>query len=651
MASSLAPSYLTPADGYRLWANSYDQEPNPMLSLEQRVLEPLLPALGGCDVVDLGCGTGRWLEVLRRAGARSLVGVDLSREMLELAKAKLGGAARLWCADYTDAALASDSADIVFCNFVLSYIDDAEQFFRLARRILRPGGRLYLSDVHPQTATAQNWRRGVHADNSFREIRTHRRDISAVVELCRKVGLELRFRLEPPFEESERAIFQQSGKQEYFESIRGFSAIYLLCVTKPEKSRKLLLRENKKAGIGRLYGGRFAFGPGESTVAEMRIQDSRIEEICGAASDESFSVSTGPGIDLRGYMVLPGLINAHDHLEFALFPRLGKGGYNNFLEWAEDIHRAHAAEIAHHRRVPKDVRLWWGGIRNLLCGVTTVCHHNPYDPDVFTKDFAVRVLRNYGWAHSLPLEPGAALKKKTTPRDQPFLIHLAEGIDEQSSQEIFDLHRAGALDKNTVIIHGLGLGEEGCAALRAADAGLIWCPSSNLFLFGKSMRASDIAKLPKVSLGSDSPLTAEGDLLDEVRFAHEALQTSAPDLYRYVTRQPAHLLGLKNGEGTFRIGGTADLIAVRDKGSSPAQTLCKLSYRDVELVLLGGRVQLASAELKKRLPDSACAGLQPLPIEGILRWVRAPLERLFLQTEAHLDGPIYLGGKQVCIGS
>ncbi len=650
MASFLAPSYLAPADGYRLWANTYDHEPNPILSLEQRVLEPLLPGLRGRDVVDLGCGTGRWLGVLKRAGARSLVGVDLSREMLNLAAAKLGGAARLLCADYKDAALASDSADMVFCNFVLSYIDDAEQFFRLVGTLLRPGSLFYLSDVHPETESAQNWRRGVHADNAFREIRTHRRAITSVVELCAKAGLELRFRLEPPFGQSERALFEQSGKQEYFEHIREFPAIYLLCLAKPGKPRNLLLPESKTTGISRLYGGRFAFGPGESTVAEMSIQDSRIEEICGAMSDESFSLSGGPGIDLGGYMLLPGLINAHDHLEFALFPRLGRGGYSNFLEWAEDIHRSHAAEIARHRQVPKDARLWWGGIRNLLCGVTTVCHHNPYDPNVFTKDFAVRVLRNYGWAHSLPLEPGAALKKRTTPKGQPFLIHLAEGIDKQSGQEIFDLHRAGALDENTVVIHGLALAEGGSAALRTADAGLVWCPSSNLFLFGRSMTASDIAKFPKVSLGSDSPLTADGDLLDEVRCAHEALQTPAADLYRYVTRQPAQLLGLKNGEGTFRVGGIADLIAVRDRGWSPAQTLCTLSYRDVELVLLGGRVQLASRELRKRLPESACAGLQPLLVEGILRWVRAPLEQLFLKTEAHLGGPIYLGGKQVCIG-
>ena len=38
-------SCLSPAEGYRLWATTYDDEPNPMLSLEQRILEPLLPSL------------------------------------------------------------------------------------------------------------------------------------------------------------------------------------------------------------------------------------------------------------------------------------------------------------------------------------------------------------------------------------------------------------------------------------------------------------------------------------------------------------------------------------------------------------------------------------------------------------------------------
>ena len=79
------------------------RELNPMLALEKRFLETLLRPVAGLDVVDLGCGTGRWLEMFQGMRPRSLLGVDASVEMLEVARRKLGGAARFAqadCADY-----------------------------------------------------------------------------------------------------------------------------------------------------------------------------------------------------------------------------------------------------------------------------------------------------------------------------------------------------------------------------------------------------------------------------------------------------------------------------------------------------------------------------------------------------------------------
>jgi SAM-dependent methyltransferase len=656
MSSSGTTSYVTPAEGYRRWANTYDDEPNPMLSLERRILEQVLPPLVDLDVVDLGCGTGRWLKTLQGAGTRSLLGLDPSPEMLDLARSKLAGGASLVCADCGSVSLEANSADVILANFVLSYVEDVTSLVKTASEALRPGGSIFITDVHPETAAALNWRRGSQSGREFREIRTHQRTIGEIISVCEKANLNVALDLEPRFGDEERLIFEKNGKQEYFDQIKGLPPIYILQMCAPKVTAVHGALKNAgstiaSSGITSLRGGRFALGPTDSFLGQMSISDSRIERLSSEGRTNPDPKPSDSSIDLHGFLVLPGLINAHDHLEFALFPRLGKGGYKNFVEWADDIHHPTAPPIAEHRRVPREVRLWWGGIRNLLCGVTSVCHHNPFEPAVFTDEFVVRVLREYGWAHSLPLDPGAAVKKNETPEGQPFFIHLSEGVDKECSEEIFALHRAGALDYNTVIIHGLGLGREGMQLLRSTGAGLIWCPSSNVFLFGKTLSLEEIQGLPNVAIGSDSPLTACGDLLDEVHCASQVSESSADVIYEYVTRQPVKLLHLRNGEGNLRIDGLADLIAVRDTGLTPAETLLTLSHRDIELVLLGGRVQLASAEVMRRLPAGSREGLQPIAMDGIVRWIRAPLDRLLEETWAHLGRDIYLGGKQVSIAS
>jgi cytosine/adenosine deaminase-related metal-dependent hydrolase len=356
------------------------------------------------------------------------------------------------------------------------------------------------------------------------------------------------------------------------------------------------------------------------------------------------------GIDLSGFLLFPGLVNAHDHLEFALFPRLGKGGYRNFVEWADDIHHPQASPIREHRAVTKNTRLWWGGIRNLLCGVTTVCHHNPYVAELFDNGFAVRVLRDFSWAHSVPLDQDLVLKKKSAASDQPFIVHLAEGIDSHSAAEIFRLAEQNALDDRTVIVHGLGLDELGLCRMRSAGAALVWCPTSNIFLFGRTHDCEALKALPRLALGSDSPLTAAGDLLDEVRFAAETVGMPSEDLYSLVTTRAADVLRLNSGEGTLRIGVRADFFAIRDTGAPPAHRLATLTYRDVEIVVIGGRVQLASERMLPRLPRRVTIGLRPLEIEGEHRWVRAPLKRLFKETQSHLSGEIKLSGRMVRLG-
>jgi cytosine/adenosine deaminase-related metal-dependent hydrolase/SAM-dependent methyltransferase len=647
--SPLAPTTGLPArDGYRLASGVYDAEPNPMLALEERFLEKLLPAVDGLDIVDLGCGTGRWLAKLADKDPRSLVGVDFSPEMLSEAKRKLGGVANLVVGDCADLPLPRCSADLILCSFLTSYQRDLDGFSRQVRRTLRPGGRVFLTDLHPETTTALGWRRGFHVGGSFVDIATYSRSVGEILLSFEALSLELEASLEPRFGEPEREIFERAGKIGSFTAAAELPVIYILQLRLKPNRAPSRRKTTPARTLTHLAGARIALGPQESIYANVAIEDGRIALLeSKSPAAPTLGNYNKHAVDLRGFLLLPGLVNSHDHLEFALFPRLGAGGYRNYVEWANDIHRPEDSPVREHRAIGKSTRLWWGGIRNLLCGVTTVCHHNPYVEEVFDNAFAVRVVRDFSWAHSIAIDRDLVQKQKAGPPDRPFILHLAEGVDAESAAEIFHLAGQRALNDRSVVVHGLALDELGLSLLRSVNAALIWCPTSNVFLFGRTHDRKTLKTVSRLALGNDSPLTAAGDLLDEIRFAFETVGVGVDDLYTQVTAGAADVLRLKAGEGTVRIGSLADFIAVRDDGRTPAHRLASMSHRDVEFVVIGGRVQLASTAIVARLPRLVTTGLRPLDIDGEIRWIRAPLNRLFAETQTHLAGDIKLGGRTV----
>ena len=111
-------------------------------------------------------------------------------------------------------------------------------------------------------------------------------------------------------------------------------------------------------------------------------------------------------VDLDGAFVLPGLINAHDHLELNHYGALKScERYANAAAWIDDMRvRLHAdPAVRTNRSHPLASRLFIGGLKNLLAGATTVAHHNPRYGGI-RRSVPVRVVREYGWAHSFLLE-------------------------------------------------------------------------------------------------------------------------------------------------------------------------------------------------------------------------------------------------------
>jgi cytosine/adenosine deaminase-related metal-dependent hydrolase len=336
----------------------------------------------------------------------------------------------------------------------------------------------------------------------------------------------------------------------------------------------------------------------------------------------------GIHLDLSGLKILPGPINSHDHLEYALFPRLGSGPYPSATEWARDIYHPNESPVREQLRVPKHLRLIWGGLRNLLAGVTTVCHHNPYHP-IFDREFPVRVVKRFGWAHSFAFA-NVAERFAAAPARAPFIIHLGEGTNAASCDEIFRLCDIGALQRRTVLVHAVGLNSEGWNRVQRSEAGVVWCPRSNLFTLGATL---DIRMLLDrgipVAIATDSPLTAAGDLLDELRFAIDSSGISPEQALNLVTGSPARVLGLH--------ARPADFIAVRKFGEPP------------DLVAIGGQIRLISSELADGLPAFKSSKWSSLQLNGrpaVL--VPFPLSSIIEETRSALgSNAIFLGGREV----
>lgn len=418
------------------------------------------------------------------------------------------------------------------------------------------------------------------------------------------------------------------------------------------KDHKSAIRASTMPPAWRLTGARISTSATTAAKMDIEILNGRIHHILsgngyGYHTTPIVSNRAVPPIDLAGYLILPGLINAHDHLEFSLFPRLGHGPYQNFLEWAADIYHPSQSPVKEHLSIPKPARFWWGALRNLLCGVTTVCHHNPPIPGSLRARLPVRVTARYTWAHSLALGNDVANTFRSTPAKTPFIIHLAEGVDEQSRAEIFWLDHMRALRSNTVIVHGAGMDSAGHSLLERRRASLVWCPTSNQFLLGATLDLNALRRHHRVALASDSGLTAEGDLTDEIRFARGQTRATAQEVYAMVTDQAADVLRLTRGEGTLAEGAAADLIAVADDGARPCNTLSAMSLNKLELVMVDGAPKLLSPRLADRWPGATLAGLERIQVEGVDRLVAAPVRNLLKIARKHLGKEIRLGGKRI----
>jgi cytosine/adenosine deaminase-related metal-dependent hydrolase len=364
-------------------------------------------------------------------------------------------------------------------------------------------------------------------------------------------------------------------------------------------------------------------------------RDGRLARADVAVSGERVEAVAEPGrlaprareVDLEGRILLPGLVNGHDHLDFSTFPPLGRPPYASVYEWAADVNGGTGDPAARAALdVPLVDRLFLGGIRNLLAGATAVAHHNPFHRSLEAPEFPVRVLARYGFAHSPGLTPNLRRTYRTTDRRIPWMVHAAEGTDSRCAGELEHLSAANVLRQNTVIVHGISLGSDDAARIAAARAAVVWCPESNRRLYGSTapiavLRAAGV----RVGLGSDSPVSGVRDPLSNLRAARREAVLDDTELIRMATEETAQVARLE--VGAAEEGAPADFIAVPSIGE-----LLDGRRESVALVTVGGRVLYGDACFMSALATESV----PLWVDGVPRRIDARLgRRLFGLTRSH----------------
>jgi len=223
----LVKRVVSAKEGYRLWAATYDDDPNPLLALEERGVFPILPGLRYKDALDVGCGTGRWLQTFLSLGARSVLGVDYSAEMMVRAAGKPVLRNRLVLGDCLALPLRARVADVVVCSFVVGHVLKLRTFASELSRVSRLHADVFITEMHPD-AQASGWRCAFRRGNKTVEVSGLTHTPADLRKTFESEGFELVLCRDLRLGEPERRIFAKAGKGHLFEAACSLPAVLVL---------------------------------------------------------------------------------------------------------------------------------------------------------------------------------------------------------------------------------------------------------------------------------------------------------------------------------------------------------------------------------------------------------------------------------------
>ena len=369
--------------------------------------------------------------------------------------------------------------------------------------------------------------------------------------------------------------------------------------------------------------------PGEVLLGD----DGLIACVAGSCAGEP-AAAGATVIETHG-VISPGLVDAHNHITYNFLPEWVPDPprlYENRYQWADEpSYEDHVRPFAKNRSKNSHFcpAAKWAELRSMIHATTTVQGQAASRTCI---NWGVRNADSYHWLtydhmrtaigspRELNDETAKGLVDGFGAASDPvtrYAVHMAEGYAEDHVLEEFDSfagrdprpnRHAGVslLDKGTaMLIHCVPLTEPQLEEAYETGSAIVWSPSSNLVLYGRTAPIERILQLGiTTGLGPDWTPSGEDEMLAEMRYAlawgaDEGIDSLTPErIWRLATEGSAEAVGLAAYIGRLEPGLHGDVAVFSRTDPDPYRSVIESRAADVRLVLLDGDGLYGDASLQ-----------------------------------------------------